>query len=198
MSRGAICQTGFLRENRVARGSAQRALDVARGLRVVESLVRCRCRYRGPAVPVSIASTRQIYVTVLTPTYPGHDLVSTTTSTLTTILNTVAPPISAHETLELWLSHPMVGYQGVESVVYRAWTRVLEQTESGELVVVWSAPPEVTETKRGMYPVQGWEIGWEAAGKEMEAIKAREEKDPQGRGKEPNREWTSPGWTYPD
>ncbi|GFZ47466.1 hypothetical protein JCM24511_05210 [Saitozyma sp. JCM 24511] len=115
-----------------------------------------------------------------------HDLVSTTTSTLTTILNTVAPPISAHETLELWLSHPMVGYQGVESVVYRAWTRVLEQTESGELVVVWSAPPQVTETKRGMYPVQGWEIGWEAAGKEMEAIKAREEKDPQGRGKEPN------------
>jgi hypothetical protein len=120
---------------------------------------------------------------------PGHDLVSTTTSTLTTILNTVAPPISAHETLELWLAHPMVGYQGVESVVYRAWTRVLEQTESGELVVVWSAPPEVIETKRGMYPVQGWEIGWEAAGKEMEAIKAREENDPQGRGKEPNREW---------
>ena len=112
---------------------------------------------------------------------------TTTTSTLTTILNTVAPPISAHETLELWLSHPMVGYAGVEGVVYRAWTRILEQTESGELIVVWSPPDARSEKEvgeaRGIHPVQGWEAGWEAAQREMEGIKAREEKDPQGRAK---------------
>jgi uncharacterized protein YheU (UPF0270 family) len=32
----------------------------------------------------------------------------------------------------------MVGYSGVEGVIYRAWVKILEQTESGELVIVWS------------------------------------------------------------
>jgi hypothetical protein len=78
----------------------------------------------------------------------------------------------------------MVGYKGVEGVVYRAWTRVLEQTESGEMVVVWSPPEGHTEENRGMYPVDGWKEGWGIAEKETEAVKAREEKNPQGRGKE--------------
>jgi hypothetical protein len=45
-------------------------------------------------------------------------------STLTDILNVVAPPISDHEVLQVWLSHDMVGYEGVEGVVYKALTRV--------------------------------------------------------------------------
>ncbi|WVQ81449.1 hypothetical protein IAT38_003573 [Cryptococcus sp. DSM 104549] len=120
-----------------------------------------------------------------------HDLVNTTTSTLTTILDTVAPPISEHETLELWLSHPMTGYGGVEGVIYRAWTRILEQTESGELVVVWSPPPTPADgekeatgsSARSINPIEGWETAYELAKKEIEAIKAREEAEPQGRAK---------------
>lgn len=79
----------------------------------------------------------------------------------------------------------MIGYAGVEGVVYRAWTRILEQTESGELVVVWSAPESAEGLEeRGMYPVEGWEAGWELAKKEVGAVKGREEKNPVGRGKE--------------
>ena len=118
---------------------------------------------------------------------------TTTSSTLTTILNTVAPPISAHETLELWLSHPMIGYAGVEGVIYRAWMRILEQTQSGELVVVWSPSPAVSEKEgesegRSINPLDGWEKGWEIALAEIEGVKAREEKDPQGRVRAANRE----------
>lgn len=103
-------------------------------------------------------------------------------------MNTVAPPISEHETLELWLTHPLIGYAGVEGVVYRAWTRILEQTESGELVVVWSAPDSSEGLEeRGMYPVEGWQAGWELAQKEVTAVRSREEKNPVGRGKENNR-----------
>lgn len=40
------------------------------------------------------------------------------------ILNVVAPPISEHEVIQVWLSHDMEGYDGVESVVYRALARV--------------------------------------------------------------------------
>ncbi|WVR09152.1 hypothetical protein IAU60_006214 [Kwoniella sp. DSM 27419] len=116
-----------------------------------------------------------------------QDLVNTTTSTLTSILDTVAPPISAHETLELWLTHPMTGYSGVEGVIYRSWVRILEQTESGELVVVWSPPSSAAGTQEGdersINPTEGWEKAWEEAKREIADVKAREDKDPQGRGK---------------
>jgi len=111
----------------------------------------------------------------------GQDLYNNTSSALNNIINTVAPPISAHETLELWLSHPMTGYAGVEGVVYRAWLAILDQTESGELVIVWSPPESATGTERGINQVDGFEKGWEVASTEIKNTKAREEKDPKGR-----------------
>jgi len=124
----------------------------------------------------------------------GHDLMTTTSSTLTTILNNVAPPISAHETLELRLSHPMTGYAGVEGVVYRAWTRILEQTQSGELIVIWSPSPFTSEKEgeqqgRSINPLEGWVEGWKSALGEIEGVKGREEKNPQGRVRAANREY---------
>jgi hypothetical protein len=40
------------------------------------------------------------------------------------LLNAVAPPISEHEVIQVWLSHDMQGYDGVESVVYKAFAKV--------------------------------------------------------------------------
>ena len=45
-------------------------------------------------------------------------------STFNDILNAVAPPISEHEVIQVWLSHDMQGLEGVESLVYSALTRV--------------------------------------------------------------------------
>ncbi|EJD55485.1 hypothetical protein AURDEDRAFT_78614 [Auricularia subglabra TFB-10046 SS5] len=56
-------------------------------------------------------------------------------ATFTDILNVVAPPISEHEVIQVWLSHDMVGYDGVENLVYRALARIMEQVEGGDLVV---------------------------------------------------------------
>ena len=111
----------------------------------------------------------------------GQDLYNNTSSAFNNIINTVAPPISAHETLELWLSHPMTGYAGVEGVVYRAWLAILEQTESGELVIVWSPPDSATGTEREINQVDGFDKGWEVASGEIKNTKGREEKDPKGR-----------------
>lgn len=110
-----------------------------------------------------------------------HDLVNQANSTFTQFINTVAPPISAHETIELWLSHPMVGYEGVEGVVYRAWASILEQTESGELVIVWSAPDRELPSERTLNPLNGWSEGWAVAQAETKALRAREEAKPRGR-----------------
>lgn len=56
--------------------------------------------------------------------YIGQDFKRVGLSTLTDILNVVAPPISEHEVIQIWLSHDMQGYDGVESLVYRALARV--------------------------------------------------------------------------
>jgi len=117
-----------------------------------------------------------------------QDLLTNASSTLTTILNTVAPPISAHETLELWLSHPMTGYGGVEGVVYRAWMKILEQTETGEMIVIWS-PPEGSGNngdKRNMNAIEGFEEGWKKAESEIESVKDREGKDLSAKKENPN------------
>lgn len=53
----------------------------------------------------------------------------------TTLLETVAPPISEHELVEVWLSYDMVGYTGLEALVYRSFARVMEHTETGQVVV---------------------------------------------------------------
>lgn len=53
----------------------------------------------------------------------------------TSILNAVAPPIAEHEVIQVWLSHDMVGYVGIETLVYRSFAKILEQIEGGDLVV---------------------------------------------------------------
>ncbi|KAF9358613.1 hypothetical protein BGX26_001305 [Mortierella sp. AD094] len=65
----------------------------------------------------------------------GNDLKSLTLSSMTTVLDVIAPPIAEHEVVEIWLAHDMVGYVGVESLVYRAFSKVMEQTEGGDVIV---------------------------------------------------------------
>ncbi|KLO20524.1 hypothetical protein SCHPADRAFT_897804 [Schizopora paradoxa] len=65
----------------------------------------------------------------------GKDLAGKGLSTFNDILNVVAPPIAEHEVIQVWLSHDMEGYDGIESLVYRAFARVMEQIEGGDLVV---------------------------------------------------------------
>jgi len=84
----------------------------------------------------------------------ANDLKAVSLSTFNGILNAVAPPIAEHEVIQVWLSHDLEGYDGVESLVYRAFGRVnclmillpnnpltsplnqiLEQVEGGDLVV---------------------------------------------------------------
>ena len=58
------------------------------------------------------------------PEISGQNIQRVGLSTLNDILNVVAPPISEHEVIQVWLSHDMQGYDGVESVVYRAFAKV--------------------------------------------------------------------------
>ncbi|CAG8658716.1 13065_t:CDS:2, partial [Acaulospora colombiana] len=65
----------------------------------------------------------------------GSDLKTLGLNTLTTVVNAVVPPISQYEVVEVWLAHDMVGYVGVESLVYKAFMKVMDQVEGGDIVV---------------------------------------------------------------
>jgi hypothetical protein len=54
----------------------------------------------------------------------GQDLRSTTIKSLTDLLNAVAPPIAEHEVIQVSLSHDMIGYDGIENLVYRGLDKV--------------------------------------------------------------------------
>ncbi|TEB12117.1 hypothetical protein FA13DRAFT_984070 [Coprinellus micaceus] len=94
-------------------------------------------------------------------------------STLTDILNVVAPPISEHEVIQVWLSHDMQGYEGVESLVYRSLTRILEQVEGGDLIVNRgneSKPKDDAPGGRQLNPVDGYESAVKLAQVEVESL----------------------------
>ncbi|KAG8898340.1 hypothetical protein FRB99_007502 [Tulasnella sp. 403] len=73
-------------------------------------------------------------------------------------MNAVAPPIAEHEVIQVTLSHDMVGYDGVETLVYRALARILEQVEGGDLVVnrgQESRQKDGAKETRDLNPVEG-------------------------------------------
>ncbi|KAJ7102252.1 maintenance of telomere capping protein 1 [Mycena belliarum] len=89
----------------------------------------------------------------------GQDFKRVGLSTLTDILNVVAPPISEHEVIQVWLSHDMKGYEGIESLVYRALARIMEQVEGGDLIVNRGdeSRPKSQDSTRDLNAVEGFE-----------------------------------------
>lgn len=105
----------------------------------------------------------------------GQDLKRVGLSTFTEILNVVAPPISEHEVIQVWLSHDMQGYEGVETLVYTALARILEQVEGGDLIVNKGneSKPRVTTSDRDLNAVEGFEQALKLAQANLEeAIRA--------------------------
>ncbi|KAI0359144.1 hypothetical protein OH77DRAFT_1420692 [Trametes cingulata] len=103
-------------------------------------------------------------------------------STLTDILNVVAPPISEHEVIQVWLSHDMQGYEGIESLVYRALSRIMEQVEGGDLVVNRgdeSRPKDAADTKRDLNAVDGYDAALKLAQANLEELMKRNAKPEQ-------------------
>lgn len=92
------------------------------------------------------------------------------------MINAVAPPIAEHEVVQIWLSHDMKGYEGVESLVYRSLARVMEQVEGGDLVVNrgQSSKPKSTlkqdSKERDLGAIDGLEPAYKLAIAELEDL----------------------------
>ena len=66
----------------------------------------------------------------------GGELRSRALPTFTNILHSLAPPISAHERLQIHLTHDIVGYPALDPLVYSTFSRVMSQVEGGDLMVI--------------------------------------------------------------
>ncbi|KAI8139382.1 hypothetical protein BJV82DRAFT_627046 [Fennellomyces sp. T-0311] len=99
----------------------------------------------------------------------------------TTILETVAPPISEHELVEVFLSHDMRGYAGLEALVYRSFARVMEQTESGHVVVRKIGDKEDEDQPRNLNICEGMVEGTKLAQANLDHLVKTHYKAPEAR-----------------
>ncbi|QRV86596.1 maintenance of telomere capping protein 1 [Ceratobasidium sp. AG-Ba] len=112
----------------------------------------------------------------------SQDLKNVSLSTLHEIMNAVAPPISEHEVIQVWLSHDMEGYEGIESLVYRSLAKIMEQVEGGDLIVNRGneSRPKEGLTERDLNAVHSYDEAIKLAEAEIaELVKARAAQAPE-------------------
>ena len=91
--------------------------------------------------------------------------------TFQNILQTIAPPISSHERLQIHITHDLSGYPTLDPIIYAVFSRVMSQVEGGDLMVIQkgqeSSPRRGSDTNHSGRPVGGWNDGpwWRAADK---------------------------------
>ncbi|KAL5339338.1 maintenance of telomere capping protein 1 [Aspergillus crustosus] len=66
----------------------------------------------------------------------GGELRSIAIPTFTSIIHTIAPPISSHERLQIHVTHDLSGYPSLDPLVYAVFSRVMAQVEGGDLLVI--------------------------------------------------------------
>lgn len=66
----------------------------------------------------------------------GTDLRSKGLSSFTSIISHIAPPISAHERLQIHTTHDILNYPSLDPLIYSTFSRVMSQVEGGDLLVI--------------------------------------------------------------
>ncbi|ERF75377.1 hypothetical protein EPUS_00170 [Endocarpon pusillum Z07020] len=93
----------------------------------------------------------------------GGDLRSLALPTFQNILQTIAPPISSHERLQIHITHDLSGYPTLDPLIYSVFSRVMSQVEGGDLMVVQkgkeASPRRESEHGISGKPVGGWNDG---------------------------------------
>ncbi|CAO1620291.1 unnamed protein product [Parajaminaea phylloscopi] len=119
----------------------------------------------------------------------GEDLGRVGKRGWTEVINAVAPPIAAHEVIQVTLSHDMVGFDGVPDVTFKVLARVMESQQLGrhgvdQQLIVNKAPEPVAESnrddagstsgnadeQRNMKAVQGFAEAWQTADASVSAL----------------------------
>jgi hypothetical protein len=83
--------------------------------------------------------------------------------TFQNILQTIAPPISSHERLQIHITHDLSGYPTLDPLIYSVFSRVMSQVEGGDLMVIQkgqeAAPRRDSEGGNSNRPIGSWHDG---------------------------------------
>ncbi|EGE07792.1 hypothetical protein TEQG_06824 [Trichophyton equinum CBS 127.97] len=111
----------------------------------------------------------------------GGELRTLALPTVTSLLHTLAPPISTHERLQIHITHDLQGYPALDPLIYNVFSRVMAQVEGGDLLVIQrgqeAAPKRGEGAGTSQYSSAGWNDGpwWRYAspggGRSISAIK---------------------------
>ncbi|KAL7009173.1 hypothetical protein EMMF5_001371 [Cystobasidiomycetes sp. EMM_F5] len=113
-----------------------------------------------------------------------RDIAETGMKAFREVIDAVAPPIAEHEVIEVNLSHDMKGYEGVETLVYRALSKIMEQVEGGELVVNRGQSDDAATNEdddgeeRNLNTISGLHEGYKLAEANLEALIKQHYKKP--------------------
>ncbi|TKA25441.1 hypothetical protein B0A50_06308 [Salinomyces thailandicus] len=66
----------------------------------------------------------------------GGELRSRALPTFTSLLSHIAPPISAHERLQIHTTHDIMNYPSLDPLIYATFARTMTQVEGGDLLVL--------------------------------------------------------------
>ncbi|EME45989.1 hypothetical protein DOTSEDRAFT_70111 [Dothistroma septosporum NZE10] len=66
----------------------------------------------------------------------GTDLRSRALPTFTSLISHIAPPISAHERLQIHITHDIQNYPSLDPLIYSTFSRIMSQVEGGDLLVI--------------------------------------------------------------
>ncbi|EXJ94607.1 hypothetical protein A1O1_03003 [Capronia coronata CBS 617.96] len=91
----------------------------------------------------------------------GGELRSIAMPTFQNILQTIAPPISSHERLQIHITHDLSNYPTLDPIIYQVFSRVMAQVEGGDLMVIQrghEAGPK-RDSKDMSRPLGSWHDG---------------------------------------
>lgn len=91
----------------------------------------------------------------------GGDLRNMAMPTFQNILQTIAPPISSHERLQIHITHDLTNYPTLDPLIYQVFSRVMVQVEGGDLMVVQrgqEAGPK-RDSRESTRPLGSWHDG---------------------------------------
>lgn len=91
--------------------------------------------------------------------YKLGDLRSRAMPTFTNIINTIAPPISQHERLQIHITHDLVGYPSLDPTIHAVFSRVMSQVEGGDLLVIQRGS-ESSQRRPSEVGFRGGSSGW--------------------------------------
>lgn len=90
----------------------------------------------------------------------GGELRSKALPTFTSILHTLAPPISSHERLQIHVTHDLSGYPSIDPLIYTVFSRVMSQVEGGDLMVIQRGQESAPKRGLDIGGYQSSDAGW--------------------------------------